>query len=237
MPFFQAFIITLVTIGMSLFAVLILLLEPMPQRTREVQQQQPLQLRSPSLATLWTFDAWRSPPMEDLPPDRLLGAVPFDQLRSMHRFPPPTPLTSLPEPGSMATYLDQMQGKIADLWKPPPLRTPRQLSVVVTIRMEDSGQLTSATVARSSGDKAFDESALRAIRRAPPFPPLPMDLEEPLQVELRFHASRKGRPLRTQAAQENHVSKGESAEINGDRIETERLEERLNVAPEHPHPS
>jgi len=155
----------------------------------------------------------------------------------MDRFLPPTPLTSLPEHGSRAAYLDRIQGKVAGLWKPPPLSAPGQLSVVVAIRMEGSGQLTWVTVAHSSGDKAFDESALRAIRRAPPFPPLPMDLEDPLQVELRFHASRRGRPLRVQAIQEGRVPKGEPAEIKGGGIETEHIEERLNVAPENPQPS
>jgi len=137
----------------------------------------------------------------------------------------------------MVTYLDRIRGSIGRLWKPPPFRAPGQASVVVAIGLQASGQLTRVTVVRSSGDKAFDESALRAIRQALPFPSPPTDLEDPLEMELRFHATWKGPPLTIQAVQEDRALSGNPSGTGKSGVETERIEERLKVAPENPHPS
>ncbi len=232
LAFLQAFTIALTALGLGLFTILILL-EAMPRKGGEVQPQKPPPVHSPSFASSWTFGTWGLPSVENLLLDRPPGSVPSSLLHPMARLVPPSPLPVSPRPGSMVTYLDRIRGRISRLWKPPPFRGPGQVSVVVAIGIEASGQLTRVTVVRPSGDEAFDVSALQAIRQALPFPSPPTALE----VELRFHATRKGSPSAIQALQEDRGLKGNLAGTGKGEVETERVEERLKVMPENPHPS
>ena len=47
------------------------------------------------------------------------------------------------------------------------------MSADVEFSISADGTLNSVKIAKPSGDSAFDESVLRAIRRAAPFPPPP----------------------------------------------------------------
>lgn len=235
LSFLQVFAITLTALGLGLFTILILL-EALPQKSREVQPQRPPHVHSPSFVPSWTFETWRSPFVENLLLDHLPGP-PSPLLHSMAPLVSPSPLKVSPKPGSMVTYLDRIRGRISHLWRPPPFKAPGQMSVVVAIGIGVSGQLTRVTVVRPSGDKAFDASVLQAIRQALPFPSPPADLEDPLEVELRFHATWKGSPLTIQAVQEDHVLKGDPSMTEKGGVETERVEERLKVVPESPQPS
>ncbi|WP_429485139.1 TonB family protein [Paraburkholderia youngii] len=51
------------------------------------------------------------------------------------------------------------------------LDTQRQASTVIDVKLADDGQITSATLAQSSGHVGWDAIALAAVRKASPLPP------------------------------------------------------------------
>jgi periplasmic protein TonB len=84
-----------------------------------------------------------------------------------------------PGSGSMGTltdlqyllYFRAVQQKVKDAWTFP--GGSNDLSADVEFSIGADGTLNGVKIAKSSGDAAFDESVLRAIRRAAPFPPPP----------------------------------------------------------------
>lgn len=70
-------------------------------------------------------------------------------------------------------YLQQVQRKVTEKWVQPTRTTGPGLRVVVLFEIDRDGQVTSSKVERSSGNSWYDQSALRAIVEASPFPPLP----------------------------------------------------------------
>ncbi len=84
-----------------------------------------------------------------------------------------------PGEGSMGTvedlqfllYFRTVQQRVKDAWTFP--GGSNELSADVEFSISADGTLNSVKIAKSSGDSAFDDSVLRAIRRAAPFPPPP----------------------------------------------------------------
>ncbi len=77
------------------------------------------------------------------------------------------------DPG-IAQYRGQVRSKIIRQW----IRTSSSaedkiLRARVLVRINASGAVISKSLTKSSGDGAFDNSALRAVERASPFPPPP----------------------------------------------------------------
>ena len=68
-------------------------------------------------------------------------------------------------------YFRTVQQKVKDAWTFP--GGSNDLSADVEFSIGAEGTLNGVKIAKSSGDPAFDESVLRAIRRAAPFPPPP----------------------------------------------------------------
>jgi TonB family protein len=66
-------------------------------------------------------------------------------------------------------YLQMIRAKIEAAWHRPPLSRP----VVALFTIERDGRLTDLRIETSSGDSRHDDEALRAIRWAQPFSPLP----------------------------------------------------------------
>jgi len=60
------------------------------------------------------------------------------------------------------------------------------LKVVIHLRLERSGRVSDVRVEKSSGDKQFDTSAVQAVRRASPFPPVPDAAQSSLIGDLRM---------------------------------------------------
>lgn len=64
------------------------------------------------------------------------------------------------------------------------------LETVIDVTILRSGAVTEVNFEKRSGNRFFDESALKAIRKASPFPPLPAWIgEASLGVGIRFHSS------------------------------------------------
>ncbi|HEY3065883.1 MAG TPA: energy transducer TonB [Methylomirabilota bacterium] len=86
-----------------------------------------------------------------------------------------------------AWYLQQLQKKISEQWKPPANATAGQRAVVV-FEIRRDGQLASVSVETRSGDFLYDQAALRAVSDATPFPELPKDYAQSvLRVHLGFN--------------------------------------------------
>lgn len=74
-------------------------------------------------------------------------------------------------------YLDQMLGKIRQSWMRPPVQG---IETLITFRVLRNGEITEVEIRESSGSRAFDLAALRAVRNASPLPPLPTSFREDL---------------------------------------------------------
>ena len=63
----------------------------------------------------------------------------------------------------------------------------KNLVTIITMEIAPDGKLLKGEIENSSGVKAFDQSAINAVRKAAPFPPLPEEISDSsLSVGLRF---------------------------------------------------
>lgn len=80
----------------------------------------------------------------------------------------------------LAAYAMQIKRKVNDQW----ITTPKQVEegetrkTVINVLIDASGEIVSATFDTKSGDVSFDQSAMRAIERASPFPIPPEEIKQ-----------------------------------------------------------
>lgn len=67
-------------------------------------------------------------------------------------------------------YLEQMLTQIRRGWTRPPMEGVRTL---LSFRVSSNGEIRDIEVRETSGSRAFDLAAIRAVRNASPLPPLP----------------------------------------------------------------
>lgn len=83
-------------------------------------------------------------------------------------------------------YLAIVQNRVEREWRPPYLQEAG-LRCVVFFEIDRFGKLKFLEVEKSSGNEAFDQSGLRAVQLAAPFPPLPPGYSLPtLRVHFEF---------------------------------------------------
>ncbi len=88
-----------------------------------------------------------------------------------------------------AYYLQIVQRKIASFWEPPQGIQVQgsEIAAVVWFRIERDGRVRTRYVEQESGSGFFDNSTLRALEMALPFPPLPEEYSgDHLIIHLRF---------------------------------------------------
>jgi TonB family protein len=83
-----------------------------------------------------------------------------------------------------SVYLDQVERRIMAVSTLPP--KVNGLKVVIRLRLERSRRVSDVRVEKSSGDKQFDASAVQAVRRASPFPPVPASAQSSLLGDFRM---------------------------------------------------
>jgi colicin import membrane protein len=89
-------------------------------------------------------------------------------------------------------YYNLIWQRIRSVWVLPEeaLRGQKNLETIITIRIAKDGQIENIQFEQKSGNALLDESALRAIKKANPFPPLPPGMEEEkFDVGVRFKPS------------------------------------------------
>ncbi len=85
-------------------------------------------------------------------------------------------------------YYNRLWEHVKRHWAVPPGVRGRGLSVIVSAVIDRKGRILRTVVEESSGSRAFDESALRALARSEPLPPIPDDVADAtLEVGFRFH--------------------------------------------------
>src|SRR5579884_530540 len=89
-------------------------------------------------------------------------------------------------------YLKSIENKISGQWAPPPALLQQEIvGVIVQFNVTRRGSIESVEIEKSSGDRQFDQAALRAVYNASPLPPLPDGLtEDPLKVHFSFTVQR-----------------------------------------------
>jgi TonB family protein len=81
-------------------------------------------------------------------------------------------------------YLRQLQAKISERWAPPRPATAGGERAVIMFEIGRDGSIREPVLEKGSGNTLYDQSALRAIAEASPFPPLPAEFKS---SSLRVH--------------------------------------------------
>ena len=83
-------------------------------------------------------------------------------------------------------YYGLLKEKINENWFYPE-KIKDNIEILVSLKIARTGKLLDVSIDKSSGNPAFDDSLLKAVKKAAPFPPLPVNMEEnPLDIGLRF---------------------------------------------------
>ena len=69
-------------------------------------------------------------------------------------------------------YLEEIHKQISGKWQPPAVN--KDSEVVLRFTILKNGHVIDESVLQSSGDKEVDKSALAALRKSSPLPPLPL---------------------------------------------------------------
>ncbi|MFQ5735785.1 MAG: energy transducer TonB [Thermodesulfobacteriota bacterium] len=84
-------------------------------------------------------------------------------------------------------YYNLIHDRVHEQWIYPNGFEYDKVSVIVSIRIDRSGNLIKSWLEESSGNRSFDDSLINATKKAAPYPPLPVDYEGNfLEVGLRF---------------------------------------------------
>jgi colicin import membrane protein len=91
----------------------------------------------------------------------------------------------------MRAYYAMIWSRIKGRWALPQGILPREvLEAVIDVTILRSGAVAGMNFEKRSGNRYFDESALNAIRKAAPFPPLPAWIGGGgIDIGIRFHSS------------------------------------------------
>ena len=81
-------------------------------------------------------------------------------------------------------YYDQIIAQMRAAWVlPDGVAVGDKLLTVVGVTISPMGDIQNISIEKSSGNLYFDQSAIRAIRKASPLPPIPEELgDESLEV-------------------------------------------------------
>jgi TonB family protein len=76
--------------------------------------------------------------------------------------------------GKMNAYFAQIRARIKGQWAVPAAIIPKQhMEAIIDVQIVRSGAISHISFEKRSGNRYFDESALKAVRKASPFPPFP----------------------------------------------------------------
>jgi carboxyl-terminal processing protease len=88
-------------------------------------------------------------------------------------------------------YYIRIWSKVRSQWSLPPSLVPKDnIEALIFIKILRDGSITDVSFQKMSGNQHFDESAMRAVQRAAPFPPLPEEITgSNFDVGFVFHPS------------------------------------------------
>jgi len=130
---------------------------------------------------------------------RDLGAVEkaMEKIRQKVTSAAPTQVKSQSQLGDneidvkMKTYYSSIWVRIKKQWTLPQGILPREnLEAIVHTKILRNGAVTDLGFEKRSGNRYFDESALKAVTKAAPLPPLPEGVRDSsIEIGIRFHSS------------------------------------------------
>jgi TolA protein len=92
----------------------------------------------------------------------------------------------------LSAYYNEIWKRIRSMWAIPEGLSSSSLSAVYSIRVARDGRIVDVWLESGSGNGAFDDSALRAIKKADPLPPIPDKYEDTtMDVGIRFHSDKR----------------------------------------------
>jgi colicin import membrane protein len=91
----------------------------------------------------------------------------------------------------MRAYYAMIWSRIKERWALPQGILPGEaLETVIDVTILRSGAVTKVNFEKRSGNRYFDESTMKALQKASPFPPLPAWIgDSSIDVGIRFHSS------------------------------------------------
>jgi colicin import membrane protein len=95
------------------------------------------------------------------------------------------------ETDEMTAYYGAMWSRIKAKWAFPGGLLPRNdLVAVVHVRIMKNGATEGVSLEKGSANSFFNESAIKAVKKASPFPPFPAGIRDAsIEVGIRFHSS------------------------------------------------
>jgi colicin import membrane protein len=81
-------------------------------------------------------------------------------------------------------YVAMARDRVKGFWVIPDTLSEKDLKAVIIIEIDRQGQVQGSRFEQSSGNLSFDQSAMRAVSKAAPFPPPPGQV--PLEIGLIF---------------------------------------------------
>lgn len=105
--------------------------------------------------------------------------------------PPSQSAGSAESSSKMDAYYALIWSRIKSQWALPRGIVQRDnLEAVIEVKITRDGRVSSLGIEKSSGNRYFDDSAIKAVRKASPFPPLPAVLQaSSAEFGIRFHSS------------------------------------------------
>jgi len=92
----------------------------------------------------------------------------------------------------LSAYYNEVWKRIRSLWAIPEGLKSSSLTAVYGIRVDRQGRIVDVWMEDGSGNGAFDDSALRAIKKADPLPPIPDKYtDSTMEVGIRFHSDKR----------------------------------------------
>ena len=88
-------------------------------------------------------------------------------------------------------YANVVSSRVHNNWSIPPELKPRgNIETIIEIKIMRDGSLAYAGFEKRSGNSFYDESALKAVKKSAPFPPLPGGFPDNImEIGIRFHPS------------------------------------------------
>jgi len=88
-------------------------------------------------------------------------------------------------------YTNVVSSRVHSNWSIPPGLKPRgDILAIIEIKIMRDGSLAYAGFEKRSGNSYYDDSAMKAVKKSAPFPPLPEGFpDNSLEIGIRFHPS------------------------------------------------
>lgn len=88
-------------------------------------------------------------------------------------------------------YIEAVWSRVKQNWTMPQTLTPdKNITAIISVKISRSGALEYAGFEKRSGNRYFDDSALRTVRKSSPFPPLPRWVSDnSIEIGIRFNSA------------------------------------------------